>query len=256
MPRFSANLGFLWAELPLLERIDRAAAMGFRAVELHWPYDTPADEVRAACARHGLALLGINTPVGERAGDFGLAAQPGREDEFMAGAQRALDYCRAAGGTSVHVMAGVVPGELREQATETLLRNLRTLAAKAEDLTLLLEPINHVDKPGYFYSRPAEACRIIDEVGTGNVRLMFDFYHAAHAEDDVLASLAESYDHIGHVQVAGYPSRQEPDEGVLDWEPALRWLDERGYEGWVGAEYRPRAAVEEGLAWKTRWETG
>ena len=255
MPRFSANLGFLWADLPLIERVERASAAGFRAIELHWPYETPAEDVRAACVEHGMTLLGINTPAGERVGDFGLAAVPGREEEFMAAADLALDYCRAAGGTMIHVLAGVVPNELRVQARETLLRNLRSLAARADDLTLLLEPINHVDKPGYFYSRPDDACRIIERVGAVNLRLMFDLYHAAHEEDDVLASLVASYDFIGHVQIAGYPHRQEPDEGLLDCEPVLRWLDERGYEGWIGAEYHPRAAVEDGLCWKERWQT-
>lgn len=254
MPRFSANLGFLWAELPLLQRIERACAAGFRAIELHWPYDTPAEEVRAACREHGLTLLAINTPVGGQAGDFGLAAIPGREDEFMEAADVALDYCRAAGGTMIHVMAGIVPEGGRAQAEETLLRNLQTLAAKASDLLLLLEPINQIDKPGYFYSRAADACRIIERAGAGNVRLMFDLYHAAHSEEDVLASLDASYDYVGHVQIAGYPDRQEPDEGQFDCEPVLHWLDKRGYRGWVGAEYRSRTKVEDGLGWKERWQ--
>lgn len=255
MTRFSANLGFLWSELPLLDRIDRAAAAGFRAIELHWPYETPPEAVRDACSRHNLTLLAINTPLGRMAGDFGLAAIAGREDEFRAAAGQAFDYCRAAGGSMVHVMAGVVLPEQRDEAERVLVRNLRVAAEEAGDLTLLLEPINQVDKPGYFYSRTADAQRIIEAVDAPNLRLMFDLYHAAHGEDDVLASLGEHYDYIGHIQIAGFPHRNEPDSGERDWTPVLNWLDQRGYGGWVGAEYRP-GSVETGFGWKRRWDAG
>ena len=156
MLRFSANLGFLWPDRPLLGRIEAAAAAGFKAVELHWPYDVPPEFVRQACERHGLTLLGLNTPAGDPAkGDFGLAAVPGREAEFQAGFDRAVSYCRASGAIAIHAMAGVVPTELRAKARAVFKANLMQAADKAavHDLTVILEAINPRDKPGYFYSK-------------------------------------------------------------------------------------------------------
>jgi hydroxypyruvate isomerase len=154
MIRFSANLGFLWTELPLLDRLEAAAEAGFRAVELHYPYATPPEEVRASCERLGLTLLGINTDVGSGATQHsGLGAVPGREREFQALVDQSVAWCAAAGGNSVHAMAGIVPEADRAAGTETLVANLKQAAPKAaaKNLTLLLEPINQRNMPGYFY---------------------------------------------------------------------------------------------------------
>ena len=252
MPRFSANLGFLWPDRPLLDRIKAAARAGFKAIELHWPYDIPAATVRAACSDNNLTLLGINTAVGDASkGDFGLGAIPGREAEFQAAVDQSIAYCRRSGATTIHCMAGVVPEAQREQAKMVFVANLGIAAVKAaaHDLDLLLEPINPRDKPGYFYSTVAPAAGIIDLVAAPTIRLMFDVYHVAVSEGDVLKKLEHYLPIIGHVQIAAVPSRAEPDEGEIAYGAVFKALDELGYNGWVGCEYRPRGDTDEGLRW-------
>jgi hydroxypyruvate isomerase len=255
MLRFSANLGFLWSDLPLLKRMESAAGAGFHAVELHWPYDTPGEVVRAACERHRLTLLGINTVVGDAArGEFGLGALAGREAAFHAAVDQSLAYCRASGANAVHAMAGVVPAEERAGARGIFLRNLATAAKKAsgQGVTVLLEPINPRDKPGYFYSTVAEAASIIEELGSDTVRLMFDVYHVGVTEGDVIMKLRRYKDLIGHIQIAAVPSRAEPDEGEISYPAIFEELERIGYAGFIGCEYKPRAATGDGLAWVNR----
>jgi hydroxypyruvate isomerase len=250
MPKFSANLGFLWPDRPLLERINAASAAGFKAVELHWPYATPADVVRERCARHGLVLLGINTPLGNtEKGDFGLGAQTGREAEFRETFQQSADYARAADASSVHVMAGVVAPEHKARAKDVFIDNLAFAAKAAPDLTLLLEPINQRDKPGYFYSTLSEAAEIIQKVGAPKLKIMFDVYHVGVSEGDVTKRLERHLSDIGHVQIAAVPSRAEPNEGEIAYGAIFAALETLGDTGWTGCEYRPRAGTDEGLAW-------
>lgn len=252
MPRFSANLGFLWPGLPLLDQIAAAARAGFKAVELHWPYDTPAETVRAACAHHGVALLGVNTARGDgAAGDNGLGAVPGREAEFQASVDQSLAFCRDAGATAIHCMAGKVPPEVRAPARSTLLDNLRRASDKAEaaGVTLLLEPLNPADAPGYFYSTAAEGADIVDVLGRPNVRLMFDCYHVGRSGADVIGEMERLMPAIGHVQVAAVPTRAEPDGGTLDYRPVLAAIDHLGYAGWTGCEYKPAGDTDAGLRW-------
>ena len=251
--RFSANLGFLWPGRPILERIDAAAAAGFKAIELHWPYDTPAGEVRSRCERHRLKLLGINTVRG-KPGENGLGALAGREAEFQAAVDQSIAYCVEAGGTAIHCMAGFVPAQARKEAGRIFVKNLREASDKAAPygLMLFLEALNPRDAPDYFYSTQAEAARILEEVGRPNVKLMFDVYHVGVSEGDVLRKLAHFMPVIGHVQVAAVPSRAEPDEGEIDYRTVLAELDKLGYDGWVGAEYKPRADTDDGLGWMQR----
>lgn len=250
MPRFSANLGFLWPDRPLLDRVDAAAHSGFKAIELHWPYDVSARKLRQRLTRHGLMLLGINTPAGQREGDFGLAALPGREDEFLAGFAEALAYANEAGARAIHVMAGVVPPELVPEARATFLANLRQILPQAErvGVTLLLEPINRRDRPGYFYDRIEQAAAIIGELGHPALKIMFDCYHVGVTEGEVIRRMEQFVPLIGHIQIAAVPSRAEPDEGTLDYMQVFAAIDRLGYPGWVGAEYKPRARTEDGLA--------
>ncbi len=252
MPRFSANLGFLWPDLPLIERVGAAARAGFKAAEFHFPYAVPAEELREACARHQVKILGINTDIGPGAtGHRGLAAVPGREAEFTALADQAIGYCHAIGGTAIHVMAGLVPEEERAAGAGVLVANLKATTAKAAEhgLTILLEPLNPRDMPGYFYSRVEQAAEIIDRVDAPNLKLMFDAYHVGACQGDILTRMREQRDRIGHVQIAAVPSRAEPDEGEIAYGAVLRALDGLGYDGWVGAEYLPRAGTDEGLVW-------
>ena len=255
MTRFSANLGFLFTERSEIDRIAAAAAAGFRAVEMHWPYAVPSHDMKAALARSGMLMLGLNTPIGNaEAGDFGLGAVPGREDEFRQAVDMALAYGEAIGATALHCMAGVVPGD-PAAAEAVFIDNLREAAGKAEvaGITLLIEPINHRDKPGYFLHRVEQAASIIERVGRSNVRIMFDCYHTQIVQGDLIRRIETYLPLIGHVQIAGVPDRAEPDEGEVNYAAVLQALDRLGYEGWVGAEYKPRARTEDGLSWLETW---
>jgi 2-dehydrotetronate isomerase len=248
--RFAANIGFMWPDRPLLERLTAAARAGFRAVEMHFPYDVPPHEVAEAARRGGLILLGINTAPG-RPGERGLGAVPGRERDFQAAFDQSIEYCAVSGANAIHAMAGNVPPQEYARARTVFLENLRSAAARAaaHGLTVLLEPLNPRDGAGYFYSTVAQAASLIEELGLPNVRLQFDVYHVAIAEGDVLTKLGRYMPIIGNVQIAAVPSRAEPDEGEIAYSAVFARLHELGYAGWVGCEYRPRADTDDGLRW-------
>jgi hydroxypyruvate isomerase len=251
MPRFAANLGFLFTERPLIERFGAAAAAGFAAVELQVPYDHAPSMLRAEIERHHLTVLGVNTPPGQGAGEFGVAALPGREQEFAALFARALDYAVAIGGCQIHCLAGKVPPEQRPAAEKTFIANLARAAdaAAKKNITLLIEPINPRDRPDYFLTRAEHACDIIAKVARPNLRMQFDFYHAQIVGGDLIRRFEKSLPAVGHVQVAAVPSRHEPDEGEVNYPAIFDALDRLGYAGWIGCEYRPRATTEAGLGW-------
>lgn len=246
--RFSANLGFLWTRLKLADAIRAAKAAGFDAVECHWPYDEPVAEVKAALEETGLTMLGLNTVRG-RPGENGLAALPGRETEARAAIDQALEYAVAIGARAVHVMAGFTGGP---KAHETFLSNLRYACGKADEagITILIEPLNHYDAPGYFLGTTAQAAAIINELRLKNLKIMFDCYHVQIMEGDVTRRLAGLLPMIGHVQIASVPERAEPDRGELNYAHIFRQLEALGYSAPIGAEYRPTCPEEEGLGWR------
>ena len=250
MPRFAANLGYLFAERPLIERFGAAAAAGFDAVELLFPYDLAVSAVKAELARHGLTQLGINTPFG-RDGESGLAAVPGREREWEDAFELALDYAAAIGARSLHCLAGCVPPEQRPAAETVFIKNLTRAAEAAATvgILLLIEPINPRDRPGYFLNRVEHAADILGKVGAPNLRIQFDFYHLQIVSGDLIRRFEKHLPLIGHVQVAGVPLRREPDEGEVNYPEIFAALDRLGYAGFVGCEYRPRGRTEDGLGW-------
>src|SRR5947207_5804191 len=252
MPRIAANLGYLFTERPFMERFGAAAAAGFSAVELQFVYDQSPSAVKAELARHQLTILGINTPPGRLpAGEFGLAAVPGREAEFAVLFKQALDYAVAIGACQIHVLSGRVPPEQRPAAESTLIKNLARAADAAADknITLLIEPINPRDRPDYFLTRAEQAADIIAKVERPNVRMQFDFYHAQIVGGDLIRRFEKHLALVGHVQIAAVPSRHEPDEGEINYSEIFAMLDRLGYGNWVGCEYRPRARTEDGLGW-------
>jgi 2-dehydrotetronate isomerase len=251
--RLAANIGLLWPDRPLLQRMEAAARAGFRAIEMHFPYDVPARDVATTARREGLTVLGINTSPG-RPGERGLGALPGRESDFQAAIDQSIAYCVASGATAIHAMAGNVPAQDHVRARAVFVENLRSAARKAagHGLTLLLEPLNPRDNPGYFYSSVAQAVAIIEELNLANVKLQFDVYHVGSGEGDVLIKLQRYLPLIGNVQIAAVPSRAEPDEGEISYPAVFARLSELGYGGWVGCEYRPRAATDEGLRWVSK----
>lgn len=250
--RLSANLGFLWNDLPLLARIDAAARAGFRAIELHWPYDTPAVEVRQACERQRLTLLSVNTPQGDTTrGDAGLAAQVGREAEFRAAFEQSLAWAIDSGAGMIHVLPGLANAAQSPAAMDCFVANLQWAARLAghHQKTLLLEALNPRDKPGYFYHRVGEADTVRQAAGCDNIKLMFDVYHVGVTEGDILTKLSMLLPQIGHIQIAAVPSRAEPDEGEVCYAAVFKHLETINYGGWVGCEYKPRRDPESGFAW-------
>lgn len=249
MTTFSANLGFLWAELPLPDAIRAAAAMGFDAVECHWPYDVAPAEVRAALEETGLPMLGLNTRRGDlKAGENGLAALCGQESAAQAAIDEAIAYAAAIGARNVHVMAGLASGH---DAHACFVTNLRYACVKAagHGVGILIEPLNEHDTPGYFLTTTTQAREIIVEVGSPQLRLMFDCYHVQRMEGDLTRRLTELLPMIGHIQFAGVPHRGSPDTGEVAFTHIFQLLDELGYAQPLGAEYRPNGPTEETLGW-------
>ncbi len=243
--RFSANLGFLWQELALPDAIRAAAAAGFDAVECHWPYGVPADDVAAVLHQTGLPMLGLNTTRG-LAGENGLSALPGRGAEARAAVDQALAYAQVTQTRAVHVMAGFADGD---SAHAAYVETLRYACAAAQGRMILIEPLNHYDAPGYFLRTTAQAEAIIAEVGAPNLKLMFDCYHVQLTEGDVTHRLERLLPLIGHVQVASVPDRGAPDHGELHYPHVWEVLTRLGWDAPVGAEYRPGGETEATLGW-------
>jgi 2-dehydrotetronate isomerase len=251
MPRFAANLGYLFADRPLVERVAAAAACGFKAIELQFPYEVPASQMKAAIDANKLAMLGLNTPPGRGQGEFGLAAVPGREKDWQAQFAAALSYATAIGAGAIHCLAGMVAPEQRPAAERVYIDNLGRAAdlAGGKNITLLIEPINPRDRPGYFLNHVEHAADIIAKLARPNVRMQFDFYHAQIVGGDLIVRLDKFFPVIGHLQCSAVPSRHEPDEGEINYPEVFAAVDRLGYQGWIGAEYRPRTRTEDGLAW-------
>ncbi len=254
MPRIAANLTLLFNQHPFLERPAAAAAAGFQGGECLFPYQWPAEELRAALDAAGLPLVLFNLPPGDwGAGERGLAGLPGREAEFRDGLARALDYARVLDCPRLHCMAGI-PGDQVDphRAFDTLVANLSEAAALCarHDRMLTVEPINsRLDMPGYLVDTPARARAVIEAVGHPAVRLQYDLYHARVMGEDLFASLADCLPLIEHVQFADYPGRHQPGSGTLPLAALLAHLDALGYTGWASAEYFPLDDADGGLDW-------
>lgn len=253
MPRFAANLTMMYNEYAFPDRFAAAAKDGFAAVEYLFPYDFAAGELKARLDAHGLTQALFNAPPGDwAAGERGIASLPGREEEFARGVDHALEYAAVLGNDKVHVMAGLVGHEGdRARHRDVYLHNLACAAEKARSagITILIEPINTRDMPGYFLSRQDEAQAIRRELGAPNLKVQFDCYHCQIVEGDLATKLERDMAGIGHIQIAGVPERHEPDVGELNYPYLFALIDTLGYDGWIGCEYRPRAGTSDGLAW-------
>jgi hydroxypyruvate isomerase len=253
MPKFAANLTMMFNELPFLDRFGGAAEAGFKGVEFLYPYEHTPEAVGAALKANGLQNVLFNLPPGNwAAGEKGIACLPDREAEFRESVATALRYARALGTPRVHAMAGLVPpGANRATLRATYVENLRYAAQEAakQGLELLIEPINTRDIPGYFLNTQAEAHTIREEVGAPNLKVQMDFYHVQIVEGDIAMKVRRWLPHVGHIQIAGVPERHEPDTGEVNYPYLFRLLDELGYPGWLGCEYRPAKGTLEGLGW-------
>jgi hydroxypyruvate isomerase len=251
MPRFSAHLDYLFTDRPLLQRIDAAAAAGFKAVECRFPEGVPAGEFRRALERNNVRALGINSPTGGE-GEFGLCAVPGRQDDWRRHFADALDYVDAVGASAVHCLAGKVDEADRAEADTIFVDNLKRAAdlAAEKNIKLYIEPINPRDVPGYFLNRVEHAADIIVKVDRPNLWLQYDFYHVQIVGGDLIRRFETHLKIIGHLQCSQVPARHEPDgEGEINYPFVFSEVDRLGYQGWIGAEYRPRGRTELGLGW-------
>ena len=251
MPRFAANLSMMFTEHAFPERFRAAANAGFDAVEFLFPYDYPAEDIADWRRMAGVEQALFNLSPGNwEAGERGLAALPGRKEEFRQSVEIALDYAGIIGTPRLHMMAGIAdPSDPAHQACYREQLAFAADAAAEQGVTIMIEPINGRDMPGYFLDDFDRAAGLIEDIGRPNVRLQFDIYHRQILHGDVLTGLKSLMPLIGHVQIASVPARNEPGTGELDDCRILRTLDELGYEGFVGCEYRPAAGTLDGLGW-------
>lgn len=249
--KFAANLTMLYPELPFLERFAAAAADGYTGVEFVSPYEYPPHQIADLLAEHNLTMVLFNLPAGDWAGgERGIAALPDRVTEFRDGVQTAIEYALALGATQVNCLAGILPeGITQEQARETLVDNVAFAAAQLarHDISLLVEPVNNRDIPGFFLSRVDQAVGIIEEVSLASLSLQYDLYHAQVMQGDLLPTFLRHQPLIRHIQLADHPGRHEPGTGEINYPFLLRAIRDAGYDGWFGCEYIPREGV--GMAW-------
>ncbi len=254
MTKLSANLGLMWPELDLLEAIRAAGDAGFEAVEVHWPYITHAVEVAIILEDLRLPMISLNTVGGDLAvGEFGLAAVPGREDQARVNTDKAIAYAVDVSARFVHVLAGKVTGDNSDSghAHDTFVRNLSYASERAAEygVGILIEPISAKTQPGYFLTHVDQAVTVINDVGADNIRIMFDCFHTQLTEGRLLPLIEQHLPHIGHIQIASVPDRNEPDHGEVDYVDLLAQIDALGYDGYVGAEYHPAGRTDDGLEW-------
>lgn len=257
MPRFAANLSMMYTEHAFLDRFAAAAADGFKGVEFLFPYDFSAQELAQRLQDHSLTQVLFNLSAGNFAtGDRGMACHPSKQAQFLQSVDQALDYASALDCQRLHVMAGLIPPEgLSPAVHQCYLDNLRLACAlaKPHGVTLLIEPINTRDMPGYYLNYQQQAHDVVAAVGATNLQVQMDFYHCQIMEGDLMTRLKSHLASIGHVQIAGVPNRQEPDAGEVAYIAILQALDTLDYKGWVGCEYRPAGPTSQGLGWRTDW---
>ncbi len=259
MPKFAANLTMMFTEQPFLDRFAAAAAAGFDAVEFLFPYDFDKQRLAGLLKDHGLTLVLHNLPAGDwAAGERGIGCCPDRVAEFRAGVDRAIEYATALACPKVNCLVGILPaGVTAETGRATLVDNLRYAAGKLEaaGIGLVLEPVNSHDIPGFFVDRTLPALEIIEAVGSKNLKLQYDIYHAQVMEGDLTRTLETQFARIGHIQLADNPGRHEPGTGEINFPFLFRRIDELGYDGWIGCEYKPRSATTAGLDWLKPYQT-
>ncbi len=248
----SANISLLFHEIPFLDRFKAAAQAGFAVVECQFPYAHTPAILRAALDEAGVRLLSLNTPPGDAEGDFGLACDPARRAAFQAGVHRALAYAAALDVPMVHVLAGHGGAGSQAEAEASYLANMAWAADNAARTgrIILTEPLNTRDRPGYFLQASDQAAMLLRVLARPNLKLLFDVYHIQIMEGDVARRLEQHFGLIGHVQIAAVPSRAEPDEGEVAVVDVCALLQQLGYAGHLGCEYKPRAGTLQGLAWR------
>jgi hydroxypyruvate isomerase len=250
MPRFNANLSWLFQEMRFYDRFKAAAKAGFRGIEILFPYDQPAHEICSALQAQHQEMVLINSPPGNfAAGERGIAALPGREKEFRDSFDQALAYAEILQCKRIHIMSGIAADEPAPR--HALLANLEHALGKIQNsgFYILIEPINTRDIPGYFLTTVEQANNILEELSHPALKIQFDWYHAQIMGGDLSRRTEKFFSKIGHFQLAGVPDRAEPDRGEVNFSHLFNLVDSMHYDGWIGCEYRPKGRTEEGLGW-------
>ena len=256
MPTFAANLTMLFNEVPFMERFEAAAKAGFKHVEFLFPYAFPAADIKARLDDNGLSLVLHNLPAGDwDAGERGIACHPDRVEEFRTGVAKAIEYAKVLGVKQLNCLVGKVPAGADDKAVhQTMVDNLRFAAGELKNagLRLLIEPINTFDIPGFALNRTEQALALMDEVGSDNLFVQYDIYHAQRMEGELGATLEKNLARIGHIQLADNPGRNEPGTGEINYPFLFKLIDRIGYTGTIGCEYKPAGATEAGLCWREK----
>lgn len=253
MPKFSANLSMLFKEVAFLDRFERAARAGFKAVEFMFPYEWDKDELKARLVQHRLQLVLHNLPPGDwSAGERGLACLPGRVSEFRDGVGRAIEYATALGCARLNCLAGILPATVSAaESRQTLVSNVRYAAEETRKagVTLMLEALNSVDMPGFCLNNTRDVLDLIKQVDHPNLFIQYDVYHMQMMEGNLINTMRQNLSRIAHIQIADVPGRHEPGTGEINFSNLFHAIDAMGYAGWIGSEYIPGGQTEAGLGW-------
>jgi len=253
MPKFAANLTMLFNESPFMERFEKAAKSGFQAVEFLFPYPFAAEEIKQKLDQNKLQLVLHNLPAGDwEAGERGIACLPDRVAEFQAGVAKAIEYAKVLGVKQLNCLAGKMPTNVdAELVRQTFVANLRYAASelKKANIKLLIEPINTFDIPGFYLSKTQQALDILNDVGSDNLYIQYDIYHAQRMEGELAKTIESNLAKIAHIQLADNPGRNEPGTGEINYAYLFKLIDRIGYQGWIGCEYKPASSTEAGLGW-------
>lgn len=253
MPKFAANLTMLYNEHDFLDRFAQAAQAGFKGVEYLFPYDFDKNELAERLQANNLTQVLHNLPAGDwGGGERGIAVLPDRVGEFQDGVGKAIEYATTLNCKQVNCLAGLTPeGVDLDKVEETLIDNLAFAASKLSDanITLLIEPINTIDIPGFHLTGTQQALDLIEAVGSDNLFVQYDIYHMQIMEGDLARTMQNNLSKIKHLQLADNPGRHEPGTGEINYPFLFKFIDELGYDGWIGCEYKPKAGTAAGLGW-------
>jgi len=253
MPQFAANLTMLFNESPFMDRFEKAAKSGFHAVEFLFPYAFSAQEIKQKLEQNKLQLVLHNLPAGDwDAGERGIACLPDRVAEFQSGVTKAIEYAKELGVKQLNCLAGKIPAGIdTELLRKTFVSNLRYASSelKKANIKLLIEPINTFDIPGFYLSKTQQAIAILEEVGSDNLFIQYDIYHAQRMEGEICKTIENNLSKIAHIQLADNPGRNEPGTGEINYTHLFQFIDRISYKGWIGCEYKPATNTEAGLGW-------
>ena len=253
MPKFSANLSMLFTEAGFADRFERAAKAGFKGVECQFPYELPKEDIAGILDKYGQEMVLHNIPSGDwAAGERGIACLPGRENEFQDGVGKAIEYGKALKCPRINCLVGLTPKDVpADRVRQTLVKNLKFAADALQKagISMLVESLNSHDIAGFYLTDTAMTLQLMDEVNHPNLYYQYDIYHMQVMEGNMTKTIRDNISRIGHIQLADVPGRHEPGTGEINFTNLFKFIDEAGYTGWIGCEYKPAGVTEDGLGW-------